>query len=377
MKLRAIVLSAAVLLAVVAGGLSSAAADPASELAAAEESVASATARLAAAEQSVSQATEAFAPIKKEVNSAVAAAKGQLEQAEALKHEVVAERRGAAEEVEAAESDYEDEKSTHNTTTAVGIGLAIAVVLAAIGAALFAKFRKWPLKKNPTRAIAGVLSLLFLGGLALALIPSEPEAPEFSANVEKLASAYEGNPLRPPTPDMVKEFLAVKPLLAKAKELKKAAEPSVNRLAEAESEASEAQKELTSAKSEMKTVGRVVAREERVAAEESNFKEEATSIDYNQLIKNADAYKGEKVVYTGQVFQIQESGGGGIILLAVTDEGYGFWGDNIWVDYSENLEATEEDIITVYGTISGSKEYETQAGGSTYVPRMTAKYIEE
>ena len=376
MTLRAIVLSAAVLLAVVAGGLTSATADPASELAAAEESVSSATARLAAAEQSVSQAAEALAPIKKEVNSAIADARGQLEQAKALKDEVVAERRDAAKELESAENDYQDEKSTHDTTTVVGVGLAIAAVLVAIGAALFAKFRKWPLKKAPTRVLAGVLTLVFLGGLALALIPSEPEAPEFSSSVEKLASAYEGNPLRPPTPDMVKEVLAVKPLLAKAKKLKRAAEPSVKRLAEAESEASEARKQLASAKSEMKTVGRVVAREERVAAEESEFKEEATTIDYNQLIKNADAYKGEKVVYTGQVFQIQEFGGGGIMLLAVTDEGYGFWGDNIWIDYNESVEATEEDIVTVYGTITGSKEYETQAGGSTFVPRMTAKYIE-
>jgi len=376
MTLRAIVLSAAVLLAVVAGGLASATADPAAELAAAEESVSSATVRLAVAEQSVSQAAEALAPIKKEVNSAIADARGQLEQAKALKDEVVAERRDAAKELESAENDYQDEKSTHDTTTVVGVGLAIAAVLVAIGAALFAKFRKWPLKKTPTRVLAGVLTLVFLGGLALALIPSEPEAPEFSSSVEKLASAYEGNPLRPPTPDMVKEVLAVKPLLAKAKKLKQAAEPSVKRLAGAESEASQARKQLASAKSEMKTVGRVVAREERVAAEESEFKEEATTIDYNQLIKNADAYKGEKVVYTGQVFQIQEFGGGGIMLLAVTDEGYGFWGDNIWIDYNESVEATEEDIVTVYGTITGSKEYETQAGGSTFVPRMTAKYIE-
>jgi len=65
------------------------------------------------------------------------------------------------------------------------------------------------------------------------------------------------------------------------------------------------------------------------------------------------------------------------MLLSVTDEGYGFWTDNVWVEFDEPTEAAEEDIITVYGKITGSEEYETQIGGSTYVPRMKAKYIDE
>jgi hypothetical protein len=63
--------------------------------------------------------------------------------------------------------------------------------------------------------------------------------------------------------------------------------------------------------------------------------------------------------------------------LSVTDEGYGLWDDHIWVNYSGTIESAEDDIITVYGTIDGSRSYDTQIGGSTYVPEMTAKYIEE
>lgn len=104
----------------------------------------------------------------------------------------------------------------------------------------------------------------------------------------------------------------------------------------------------------------------------------ASTIPYNQLKKNADRYRGEKVVYRGQIFQIQESNyGGGIMLLSVTDEGYGFWDDNIWVNYNGHIRSAEDDIITVYGTITGSKTYETQIGGSTYVPKLRAKYIDE
>ena len=65
------------------------------------------------------------------------------------------------------------------------------------------------------------------------------------------------------------------------------------------------------------------------------------------------------------------------MLLSVTDEGYGFWTDNIWVNFTEPIAAAEEDVVTVYGKMTGSEEYETQIGGSTYVPRMNAKYIDE
>ena len=83
--------------------------------------------------------------------------------------------------------------------------------------------------------------------------------------------------------------------------------------------------------------------------------------------------------FTGQIMQIQEElgWGGNMMLLSVTDEGYGIYDDNVWVDYDESIDSAEEDIITVYGEITGSKSYETQIGGETYVPKMRAKYIEE
>jgi len=107
------------------------------------------------------------------------------------------------------------------------------------------------------------------------------------------------------------------------------------------------------------------------------FVSSARTIPYNQLNKNADRYAGEKVVYRGQILQVQESGDTGIMLLSVTDEGYGIWDDNIWVDYEGSITSAEEDVITVYGTVTGSKSYETQIGGETYVPQVKARYIVE
>ena len=65
------------------------------------------------------------------------------------------------------------------------------------------------------------------------------------------------------------------------------------------------------------------------------------------------------------------------MLLAVTNEGYDFWDDNVWVEYDGTIEGAEEDIITVYGVVRGEQSYETQIGGETFVPKVEARYIEE
>jgi hypothetical protein len=117
------------------------------------------------------------------------------------------------------------------------------------------------------------------------------------------------------------------------------------------------------------------ARHERYVA---SYKASAKTIPYSQLNKNADAHAGERVKYYGQILQIQEEAGlGGIMLLSVTDEGYDIWDDNVWVNYTGSVKGAEGDKLTVYGTVVGSRSYETQIGGETYVPEIDAKYIEE
>lgn len=119
------------------------------------------------------------------------------------------------------------------------------------------------------------------------------------------------------------------------------------------------------------------AREARAAAQVANYKGRAVTIPYNELNKDADAQAGKIVTYTGQIFQIQEdsASGGGIMLLSVTNDGYGFWTDNVWVNYRGHISQNEGDSITVWGKVEGSKSYDTQVGGTTYVPEVTAKYV--
>lgn len=142
----------------------------------------------------------------------------------------------------------------------------------------------------------------------------------------------------------------------------------------------EAQRQAQEAKREARRraeAARRAALEAKRAAQESNYKGRAVTIPYNALNKDADAQAGKIVTYTGKIFQIQEDSeaGGGIMLVSVTDEGYGVWDDHIWVNYRGHVSQNEGDSITFWGKVNGSKSYDTQIGGTTYVPEVTAKYV--
>jgi hypothetical protein len=150
------------------------------------------------------------------------------------------------------------------------------------------------------------------------------------------------------------------------------------KLTAAERRAEEARRRRLAAIEAERERQRKIAREQRRLQAKQNFINAAQIIPYNQLEKNPEKYSGTKVKLTGQIFQIQEDPyGGGNMLLAVTNEGYDIWDDNVWVDYSGSIKSAEDDVITVYGVVKGTKSYDTQIGGSTYVPQIRARYVEE
>jgi len=76
--------------------------------------------------------------------------------------------------------------------------------------------------------------------------------------------------------------------------------------------------------------------------------------------------------------QIQESGNYGVMRLAVTEESYGWSsGDVIYVEYQNHTVAVKDDVVTVYGQLSGSKTYESQARFNITVPSMFACAVEK
>lgn len=352
-------------------------ADPAADLAAAESDLGEATSKLAAAKQQLQRRQRELRPIASRAQRLRAAADRAEARVESVAAALRDERLEAAEVIAEAREKHDDEESRRDTLVAAGIALIAIAVLAAIVAVVLRRRQKWPLSAQWTRVAFGGLGILFVGGIALIVLPGAPEEPRFTPEQLALAADAEGDPLDPPTPELERARAKAAPRLAAARSAAKDEARAKAKVARAQREVERAKRAHARAEQRTDKARSVVARLEREEEEEAAFREEAKTIDYDQLIKDASDYKGEKVVYTGQIFQIQEFAGESIILLSVTDEGYGFWTDNIWVDYAGEIDSAEEDIITVYGKITGSKEYETQIGGSTYVPRMTAKYIDE
>ena len=214
-------------------------------------------------------------------------------------------------------------------------------------------------------------------GIGLAVLPAKPTAQTISPATEQLAAQANGDPANPPTPAMTAAIAKARPLQQTANELGAARSAAQRPVNDARSSLGDAQQQLQSANEAVATAQRKVAKVEKAAQEEANFKAEATTIDYDQLIKSPSSYIGDKVVYTGQIFQIQEGYGHGFMMLSVTNEGYGFWTDEIWVDYSGHIQSAENDQVTVYGTVQGAKTYSTQIGGRRTLPRIKMQYIDE
>jgi hypothetical protein len=115
----------------------------------------------------------------------------------------------------------------------------------------------------------------------------------------------------------------------------------------------------------------------RVHHAQANVKTSASTISYARLLKDSSPFMGKHVSFRGQVRQIQhDASAGGFMLLSVTHLGSGLWTNNVWVDYDTALAATTNDIVTIYGTVTGTTSYPSQAGGRIYVPEIHARLID-
>ncbi len=94
-------------------------------------------------------------------------------------------------------------------------------------------------------------------------------------------------------------------------------------------------------------------------------------VDYKQLKKDPNSFKGVVASFSGQVIQIQQSGDFGVVRLAVTKAAYG-WdvGDILYVTYHRATPAVEDDIVTVTGILTGEVTYTSQANYQIAVPGM-------
>ncbi len=109
------------------------------------------------------------------------------------------------------------------------------------------------------------------------------------------------------------------------------------------------------------------------------LKTTAKKVSYAELSKNPDSYKGTSVKFTGQILQILESNGQGVIRLSVTNLGYGTWSsdDVVYVTYTGHNDFVNGDVVTVYGVLQGSYTYTSQANYQITLPSMEACDVEK
>ena len=118
---------------------------------------------------------------------------------------------------------------------------------------------------------------------------------------------------------------------------------------------------------------RKLSAKEEAAAKRANAK----TISFDKLNKNPDRYKGEYVKYRGEIVQIMESDGMTAIRLSITKASYG-WSvsDIIYVAYVGYTDFVDEDVVTIYGEVSGSYTYTSTAGWNITLPLVVADSIE-
>lgn len=97
---------------------------------------------------------------------------------------------------------------------------------------------------------------------------------------------------------------------------------------------------------------------------------------FANLNKNPDSFKGTKVRYRGKVVQALESAGTTELRVDITNSGYGFWTDTIYVTMSGTTPAVTDSIVDVYGTVGGSYTYTSQANYKITLPLINAQYVD-
>lgn len=113
------------------------------------------------------------------------------------------------------------------------------------------------------------------------------------------------------------------------------------------------------------------------------YKDSCGSYTYKEISRNPDNYEGERAYFRGEVIQVVETELAGItfytLRVDVTRGSY-YWEDTVYVNYTEIDSSAgrilEDDIIKMYGTLAGTKTYETVMGASVTIPQFDAEYIE-
>lgn len=124
--------------------------------------------------------------------------------------------------------------------------------------------------------------------------------------------------------------------------------------------------------------GRKARREKTVEyrLDEASYKALCTGIDYRDLKKNPDAFRGRKYVAQGKVVQILESGGETHMRVKVTGSQWDVLEGIVYVIYTGPVSAYEDSVVKFWGDVQGSHTYTSVAGWTVTLPLVEARYVE-
>ena len=113
---------------------------------------------------------------------------------------------------------------------------------------------------------------------------------------------------------------------------------------------------------------------------EKDYKAACGEIEYKELARSAEKYKGNKVKFEGQIQQVayDSENGESEYLIHVTKDDLGLWSDSIYVYYANKSDSKfiEDDIVAIYGEASGEESYTSVLGQNITIPAITAAYME-
>ena len=109
----------------------------------------------------------------------------------------------------------------------------------------------------------------------------------------------------------------------------------------------------------------------------AQYKASCSVISFQELNSNPNKYNGQHINITGQIVQINEVNGQTNLILAVTPLSTGWSSsDLIYVTYKAQIQYKIGDIVTVYGTVSGTYNYISVSQGMQTLIKITARDIE-
>ena len=140
--------------------------------------------------------------------------------------------------------------------------------------------------------------------------------------------------------------------------------------AEKEKEAKEAALKAANEKAAQEAAAKAAAEK---AAQDAADKDPNTyqALPYDEMARNGDNHKGEKLQINGKVIQVMDSDEGFATLRVATRDGYeDVYLVQIPADQWKSHRLLEDDVITFYGEVYGLYSYSSTMGGKITVPAI-------